>query len=196
MVNKNKWVYNYNNLIPNSQLEVAEAIAHTLRDNELSSHGNEYDKEKSRIIRDFFETIKLNADQNKELKELEEVLNRFENLSENNKAKAIEEIYKIVVKYLGVQEQEGKEKICEREGHIFDKWRHNKWTEYIEAVIDHQHVPHYPINRENWERTCSRCGFVEEAHFEPTELQEEKREKNRKTRIKKLETELKKLKGE
>ena len=91
-------------------------------------------------------------------------------------------------------EQEDKEKICQQEGHTFSKWKHNKWPEYIDTVIDHQHVHNYPIEHENWERTCSRCGFVEEVEHEPQELIDERKEKNKKARIKRLERELKKIK--
>lgn len=71
MVNKSKWVYNYNSLNPDSQLEVAEAIANELRDNEVVFDESEYDKEKSKIIRKFFDTIKLSVEKSKELKKLQ-----------------------------------------------------------------------------------------------------------------------------
>ncbi|MBR2828475.1 MAG: hypothetical protein IKE70_04520 [Bacilli bacterium] len=85
---------------------------------------------------------------------------------------------------------------CSTEGHMFSKWKHNKWTEYIDTVIDHQHVHNYPIEHENWKRTCSKCGFIEEVEHEPQELIDERKEKNKKARIKRLERELKKLKSE
>ena len=196
MVNKSKWINNYNSLNQDGQLEVAEAIANELRDNELTFDESEYDKEKSRIIRDFFDTIKLNVDQNKELKKIADVLEKFENLSQNNKIKVINEVFEVVAKYLGIQEQENKEKVCQQEGHIFDKWKHNKWTTYIDTVIDHQHVHNFPVEHENWERTCSRCGFVDEVDHEPQELIDARKEENKKARIKRLESELKRLKNE
>lgn len=196
MVNKSKWMCHYNGLNPDSQLEVAEAIASELRDNELTFDENEYDKEKSRIIREFFDTIKSNAEENKELKKIANVSEKFENLSQKNKRKVINEVFKIVTKYLGIQEQENKEKICQQEGHMFGKWEHNKWTTSVDTVIDHQHVHDLPVEHENWERTCGRCGFVDTVDQEPQELIAARKEKNKKARIKRLESELKRLKNE
>ena len=196
MLNKSKWIYNYNGLDPDNQLVVAEAIANELKDNEMTFDEDEYDKEKSRIVREFFNSIRNNARQSEELKKFADIFERYESLSQDNRKKVINEVFKIVVKYLGIQEQEDKEKICKQEGHTFGKWKHNIWTEYIDTVIDHQHVPNYPIELENWERTCSRCGFVEEVEHEPQELIDKRNEKNKKARIKRLERELKKLKSE
>ncbi len=196
MVNKNKWIYNYNGLNPDSQLEVAEAIANELRDNELAFDESEYDKEKSKIIRNFFNTIRLNVEKNDELKNIENVLEKFENLSQDNKSKVINEVFEIVIKYLGIQGQENREKVCQQEGHIFGKWKRNQWTTYIDTVIDHQHVQNFPVEHENWERTCSRCGFADVVTHEPQELIDARKEKNKKARIKRLEQELKKLKNE
>ena len=196
MVNKSKWINNYNSLNPDNQLKVAEAIVNELRDNEMTFDEDEYDKEKSRIIREFFNSIMNNARQSEELKKFADIFERYENLSQGNRKKVINEIFGIVVKYLGIQEQEDKEKMCQQEGHTFGKWKYNKWTIYIDTVIDHQPVHNYPIDKENWERTCSRCGFVEEVECEPQELIDERKEKNKKARIKRLERELKKIESE
>ena len=84
---------------------------------------------------------------------------------------------------------------CSCKGHIFGKWKHNKWRDYIDTVIDHEHL-NYPIDKENWERKCSRCGFVEKVECEPQELIDVRKEKNKKARIKRLESELRRLKNE
>ena len=196
MANKSKWISNYNCLDPNDQLLVAEAIKNELRDNEMTFNEDEYDKEKSRIVREFFNSIRTNANQLEELKKFTDVFGRYKSLSLNNRKKFINEVFKIVLKYLGIQEQENKEMICQQEGHMFGKWKHNKWTEYIDTFIDHQRVHNYPIEHENWERTCSRCGFVDELEYEPQELIDERKEKNKKAKIKRLERELKKIKNE
>lgn len=70
MVNKSKWINNYNGLDPDNQLLVAEAIANELRDNEMAFDENEYDKEKSRIVRGFFNSIRNNAKQSEQLKKI------------------------------------------------------------------------------------------------------------------------------
>lgn len=197
MVKKNRWVNNYSNLEPDDQLIVAEAIVTELGDNEnLLDPEDEYNNEKSIIVRKFFELIKQKAKLSQKLKKYEEVFDKYESLSEKNKMKLFDEIYSIILKYYGIQEQENKEEICKQEGHTFSKWKHYKWTEYIDTVIDHQHVHNYPIEHENWERTCSRCGFVEEVEHEPQELIDERKEEDKKARIKRLERELKKLKSE
>lgn len=193
MVNKSKWVYNYNSLNPDSQLEVAEAIANELRDNELFFDESEYDKEKSKIIRKFFGTIKLSVEKSKELKKIASISERFEGLSQNNKRKVIDEIFQIVTKYFGIQEQENKEKVCQQEGHIFGEWKYVQRTTYIDTVIDHQRVHNFPVKQENWKRTCSRCGFVYKVDHEPQELIDARKEKAKKVQIKSLKSEIKRL---
>lgn len=84
---------------------------------------------------------------------------------------------------------------CGNEGHVFGEWKYKKWTEYIETGIDHQNVT-IPIEKENWKRTCSRCGLVEKVESEPQELIDARKEKNRTKRIKRLEKQLKTLKEE
>lgn len=194
MVNRSKWICNYNSLDPDNQLKVASAIANELKENEMVLDESEYDKEKSRIVRKFFNSIKHNAKQTKELKKFADIFERYESLSQNNRIKVINEVIEIVVKYLDIQEQERKEEECQQEGHIFGEWKHNKWTEYTDTVIDHQHVRDFPVEHENWERTCSRCGFIDEVDHEPQELIDARKEKNEKKRIKRLESELKRLK--
>jgi len=193
MVNKSKWVYNYNSLNPDSQLEVAEAIANELRDNEVVFDESEYDKEKSKIIRKFFGTIKLSVEKSKELKKIASISERFEGLSQNNKRKVIDEIFQIVTKYFGIQEQENKEKVCQQEGHIFGEWKYVQRTTYIDTVIDHQRVHNFPVKHENWKRTCSRCGFVYKVDHELQELIDARKEKAKKVQIKSLKSEIKRL---
>lgn len=196
MINKNKWIYSYNNLNPDSQLEVAEVIANELKDNEITFNENEYDKEKSKLMRVFFNSIINNAKHQEELKKFADIFEKFESLSQNNKRKVINETLEIVVRYILMQEQENKKESCEHEKHIFNEWSHNKWTEYIDTVIDHQYVHNLTVEHENWQRICSRCGFIETVEHEPQELIDARKEKNTKLRIKKLESELKKLKSE
>ena len=101
MVNKSKWIYNYNGLDPDNQLLVAEAIANELKENEMTFDEDEYDKEKSRIVREFFNSIRNNARQSEEFKKFADIFERYESLSQNNRKKVINEVFEIVVKYLG-----------------------------------------------------------------------------------------------
>lgn len=195
MVNKSKWINNYNGLDPDNQLLVAEAIANELRDNEMAFDEDEYDKEKSRIVREFFNSIRNNVKQSEELKKLADIFKRYEKLSQSNRKKVINEVFGIIVKYLDIQEQEDKEKTCQREGHTFGKWKKRTWTTK-EVYWDAGPQGYVDVDHEVWERTCSRCGFVEKIDYEPQELIDERKEKNKKARIKRLESELKRLKNE
>lgn len=190
-----KWIDNYNSLNPNNQLEVAEAIVNKLKDNEKNFNDDEYDKENSKVVRELFNSIKNKINQSEELKKFNNVFNRYESLSPNNRKKVSNEIFKTIVKYLRIQKQDDKNKICEHEGHIFGKWKNIKWTEFVDTVIDHQYIDDYPIEHEEWFRTCTRCGFVERVEYEPEELFDERKEKEIKEKIKKLEQELKDLKN-
>lgn len=195
MVNKSKWINNYNGLDPDNQLLVAEAIANELRVNEMAFDEDEYDKEKSRLVREFFNSIRNNVKQSEELKKLADIFKRYEKLSQSNRKKVINEVFGIIVKYLDIQEQEDKEKICQREGHTFGKWKKRTWTTK-EEYWDAGPQGYVDVEHEVWERTCSRCGFVEKIDYEPQELIDERKEKNKKARIKRLESELKRLKNE
>ncbi len=84
---------------------------------------------------------------------------------------------------------------CSTEGHMFGEWKHKEWTSYIDAFIDHDHV-NLPVKKENWKRICSRCGFIEQTECEPQDLINARKAKNKKTRIKRLESELRRLKEE
>ena len=68
MLNVNKWIYNFNSLGPEDQLKVADAIIEELRDNESTFDTSEYDREKSKLVRNAFETFISIPAQNEELK--------------------------------------------------------------------------------------------------------------------------------
>lgn len=191
--NANKWIYNYSNLDPDNQLYVAEEIAKELKDNETTFNEDEYEKEKSKIARRFFDSIINNAKQSEKLKKFADVFEKYENLSPSNRKKALNEVFKIIVKYLDIQEQEDKEKICQQEGHTFGKWRRITWTTK-EVYWDAGLQGYVTVEHKRWQRECSRCGLIEEVEHEPQELIEEREAKKRKARIKRLERELKELK--
>lgn len=195
MVNVNRWIYNFNSLGPENQLKVADAIIGELRDNETTFDTSEYDREKSKLVRNAFETFISIPAQNEELKSNIELFKRFDSLSEDNKNKAINEIFKIIKKYLEIQEQENKKMMCQKEGCIFSEWKKATWfTE--EPVWDAGLRGYVKVEHENWKRTCSRCGFVETVKEEPAELVEARKEKNKKRRIKQLKAELRRLENE
>ena len=86
---------------------------------------------------------------------------------------------------------------CEREGHQFGSWSSHKETVMYDGYHEHQIYPNeYVEKRKYWERTCTRCKFVEKTYEEPQELVEARQSKNRKERIKRLEHRLEILKSE
>ena len=195
MVNVNRWIYNFNSLGPENQLKVADAIIGELRDNETTFDTSEYNREKSKLVRDAFETfISIDA-QNEELKSNIELFKGFDSLSDDNKNKAINEIFKIIKKYLEIQEQENKKMMCQKEGCIFSEWKKVTWSTE-EPVWDAGIRGYVKVEHENWKRTCSRCGFVETVKEEPAELVAARKEKNKKRRIKQLKAELRRLENE
>lgn len=193
MINKSKWVSNYRGLTPDNQLEVAEAISKELRDNETIYDESEYDKRKSKIIRIFFDRILLHANQDKELEKITTILYKFEELSQDNQNKATNEVLKIIAKYLNIQERENNENICKEQGHLFNEWKERCWTTK-EVYWDAGPQGYIDVEHKEWHRACERCGFVDKVDLEPQELINAREEKNRKVRIKKLESELSKLK--
>lgn len=195
MVNTKNWINNFKNLNPDNQLKVAEAIINELKDNEIILDESEYNKDQSKAIRNLFDKLKFSIEQRKESKKFATIIERFDSLSKSNKRKVIDELFKIIKKYYGIQEQETKKKICKEEGHLFGNWKMNSWTTkevYWDAgsqgTID---VPHT-----EWYRTCARCGFIEKVKHEPQELIAARKEKQKEEQIKKLEKKLKELKGE
>ena len=133
-------------------------------------------RKKSILIREFFSSIMGNVKKIEELKKLSDIFKKYESLSQNNKKKVIKAVFEIIVKHLGIQEQEDKEKICQREGHTFGKWKKRTWTTK-EVYWDAGPQGYVDVEHEVWERTCSRYGFVEKFDYEPQELIDERKEK-------------------
>ena len=119
MVNKNRWIYNYNGLDPDDQLEIAASIISELRDNEASLDDEEYEKEKSKKIRELLNKILLRTNYDKEL---QSIVEKFEKLSQDNKEKVIMELFRIISMYSETQKHEAIVQTCREEGHVFSKW--------------------------------------------------------------------------
>lgn len=108
--------------------------------------------------------------------------------------RAILDILKAKVKeYQEVVAQEEAEKICTSEGHQFSKWKKGVDVQYEDTYIDHQFIPNYRTETTVWERTCSRCGFVERVEHEPQELIDTRREKNKQAQVRRLTKKLQQL---
>ncbi len=83
---------------------------------------------------------------------------------------------------------------CLKEGHLFDEWKTRSWPTK-EVYWDAGPQEYIDIHK-TWWRTCMRCGYKDVFNHEPQELIDARKAKYRKSRIKKLESELKKLKNE
>lgn len=195
MLNKGKWISSYKNLEPVNQLVVAQIIMQELKDNESLLNDGEYNVNESELVRNFFEKNESILSQNQKIFDTMKVLEKYNNMSQKNKEKVIKEIVKIVKKYDTIQEQEDKEKICLNEGHTFKKWKKITYTTK-EVFWDAGPRGYIDVENNVWKRTCSRCGLVETVENEPQELIDERKEKAKKAKIKRLERELEKLKKE
>ena len=198
MVNKKKWIYNFNNLEPNSQLEVAKAVVDELKENEVDFDEFEYDKKKSEIVRNLFYKVITNE---KDRERISSILKKFEDLSQANKDIITRELYKLVQKYADIEEHERKLMQCEKEGHQFTEWKEEKFTRietFGDAGIESLHtgITEREVKYKEWHRVCKRCGFVEKTECEPQELVDERNKKKKLARMKRLEKTINKLKSE
>ena len=203
-----QWIYNFNSLDPNQQLEIAKALVEELKDNERYLDAeDEYNNEMSQAIRLFFNKMVKNANTKQDLKALKTTLSCFQSLSPERQSKVIESIVSSIQHYYEIQEQEQKESICQREDHLFDEWRkvESKYSHHIDSK-DNSYYDHNGYLRSYtthtyedydeiyWIRTCKRCGYSEKSLQEPKEVIEKRKEEEKQARIKKLEKELRVLK--
>ena len=203
-----QWIYNFNSLDPNQQLEIAKALVEELKDNEsYLTLEDEYNNEMSQEIREFFNKMIKNANKKQDLKALQTTLSSFQSLSPEKQSKVIESIVSSIQHYSKIQEQEQKESICQREEHIFNEWKKVKYTKihhidstdnsyydhngYLRNYTTHTYEDYADIC---WERTCKRCGYSEKSMQEPKEVIIKRKEDEKQARIKKLEKELRDLK--
>lgn len=192
MKNLKSWLHNYENLNPEQQLEVAKAIVERLEQQQMYFPKNDQGR-KAVII--FLKKLLNSASRKDKIAENNSLLNRFLELSQENQEKAIEEIFEVMNLAIMAQENEKNKEICEHDGHLFGEWQDGSWTTIEKGIIDHE-VVESAETKYYWWRTCSRCGFTEKVNIEPQELSDKREEEERKEQIKKLELEIKALKGE
>lgn len=119
------------------------------------------------------------------------------NLPLNYQLDILRSFYNEVSKGKEASEYDKLASACKREGHQFGSWSSHKETVMYDGYHEHQIYPdEYVEKRKYWERTCTRCKFVERTYEEPQELVEVRQSKNRKARIKRLERQLESLKRE
>ena len=111
------------------------------------------------------------------------------------------ELFNSITTYFDTQKYNNVLQTCREEGHLFSKWIEERLTKTMtigDAGIESLYtgIGTRVVKYKEWHRTCERCGFVETVEEEPQELIDARKEKNKKARVRKLENELKKLKGE
>lgn len=185
-----KWIHDFDNLEPEQQLEIALAIFNHILNGESRIDFREYDKERFEIISSVINEL---CNEKKALKS--GTLEKYIELSQENKLKIANQLY-VLIDYVYQQEEQGKkEAICAIEGHKFGKWKYRTWVTYAYTTIDHQPVPNYPCKNQDWSRICARCGFVERVYTEPEEARAERLEQERQEEIKKAKKRLRELEG-
>ena len=185
MKNKNQWMSKFQSLDSKSQLEIASSIVDELYLNEEAIYDDEYDKEKSKIVRDLFNKYIEQAKGKEQLLKLQELLNSFNNLSEIDKQEFIIRMYNATSHYLKEVEQREKNKkiqdkrrakreFCKINGHNFGDWKEKNWITYEEynnseyifgpaSIIEVKHT--------KWYRSCKHCGSVQTKHTKPIEVE-------------------------
>ena len=204
-----QWIYNFNSLDPDQQLEIAKAVVEELKDNEeLLDAEDEYNNEMSQAIRLFFNKMIKNANTKQDLKALQTTLSYFQSLSPEKQSMVIDSIVSSIQRYHEMQVCEQKESICQQEGHTFDEWRkvENKRFRDIDSRNDNYYdrngyerkystQSYEKYDEVYWIRTCKRCGYIEKSLQEPEEVIEKRKEEEKQARIRTLEKELRELKG-
>ena len=194
MRNIKAWLHDYENLSFEQRAEVAKAIVKDLENSQYYFMQNDDDMTK---VMAFFKRLLASSNQKNILNEYKSLLKRFEGLSQINKEKALGEIINIIKSAISEQEQEDKENVCRLHGHSFSEWKYNSWTETgIETdprFLQEHPTGRYEIERHDWSRTCLRCGYIEEAIYEPEEVKTKRLQREKEERIKELKKELKRL---
>ena len=102
------------------------------------------------------------SDKNK----LKEMLEKINKLDSRHKTMLLDLILEDFEKDFNktIEHQNGL--VCNQKGHEFSKWIHREWSEFPNSV-DFVWKEDSFINKECWERTCLRCGFIESIDKEP-----------------------------
>jgi hypothetical protein len=190
-----KWIEDFLLLSERGQVRVSESIINYLRQNERMYSEEEYDQERSKRVRELFEEL-VKSRENKQINnDLVALLEKYEKLTPEYRKIVAESIIEVVDSYLNHQIHEENKNKCEQEGHVYSDWEYVKVTGISNGFIDHQWVEGMPYEKNEWHRTCKRCGYVEVVEYEPEEVRIAREEQERKAEIKRLRKELKKLQG-
>lgn len=135
--------------------------------------------------------------------EMIKAISAFKNLPVKHQLSVLKSFMSKVKKECELEASELVEAECTRKGHDYSQWKEIKYktserNPYLNSrdYIVPEGMEYITVEHTKWERTCARCGYVETVEQEPQELIDERERQNKKAKIKSLEEELKRLKGE
>ena len=99
-------------------------------------------------------------------KKLKEILEKINTLDSNHKAMILELMLEDFEKNFKKTIKHQNDLMCNQKGHEFSRWIHREWSEVGNAG-DFVWKEDPFVNKECWERTCLRCGFIETVDKEP-----------------------------
>ncbi len=192
----NKWIDSYTNLNPENRLKIANTIVEWLRNIDGYSDPR-YDKEKAKMVKAFFEDLIKVLEIDTDNYKIVNSLKKFEGLSDEHKDDVLSSLAEVIEIYAQEEYQQSLEDLCQKNGHLFGKWEYRKWIERGSCDDPRFRQEHptgeYVVDRQEWSRTCRRCGFIEKTEYEPEEVMRARITKENKGKIKQLRKELKDL---
>lgn len=135
--------------------------------------------------------------------EMLKAISLFRNLPIKYQLSVIKSFVSKVKRESALEKREAVEAECVSKGHDYSEWKKITYSSVernpylgLRDYIVPEGKEYISVEHTKWERTCDRCGYVETVEQEPQELIDERNEENKQAKIKKLEKELKLLKGE
>lgn len=146
--------------------------------------------------------IQVKEDRNYSQSEMLKAISSFKSLPIKRQLLVLKNFVSKVKKECELEKKELAESECKSKGHRYGRWKRIDYTTYEVNPFLHSRdyvVPegmeYIDVEHTKWERTCSRCGYVETVFVEPQSLIDARYRKEKQERIKALELELKQLKG-
>lgn len=197
MKNVESWINSFKGFSSKNQLLVASEIVNKLSENENNLEKDHYDQDMSEEIRDLLNIFIENSTTSDKIEDFKRLLLQFGCLDYEKKLSIMDSVSSLLHQFISEQQKENIEAICESSGHIFSDWKYYTWTE-SGRVTDSRATQEwikgkFEVERREWRRICSRCGFVEVTEFEPEEIRTKRLVKEKIEQIQILKKELKEL---
>ena len=179
---------------PVCQLELSNLLVSELGLNNVSLKDLEYDKHKSDEVTNFLHLLINNLEDEVDKERLLLLINEIKELPSEYQNKLVTRLINLILRLQKEYHHESILKECENNNHILSEWKKITWT--TKAVVwDAGPQGYVDVEKVRWERSCSRCGYIEKVDKEPTEVREARLEAERQEEIKVLEKRLSKLKN-